>query len=237
MEQYPIKKIQKQHLIRLFQLLAYLKTLDDYDVANLMSKFRRYKFPLREFLYFANPTIKVNQYQLTKVIDFFNSLEHNLVLKFLSDKDYRMLVTIPEAYAIKVQNQWIAEVWVADKIFNYLEPFLFSDYFKQNKMSVDEFSVLFQIIQNFSVTNLRKDFDISKLNTSKLNGTRNKKIKEMFVRYLKNLQEEGKIQEQVLFPLQSESNTNRLIHISDLNPERLMEPFVIFEVLQLNFVE
>ena len=148
-----------------------------------------------------------------------------------------MLVTIPEAYVIKLQNQWMAEVWVADEIFNYFEPFLFSDYFKKNKMSADEFSVLFQIIQNFSVTNLRKDFDISKLDTSKLNGTRKKKVKELFLRYLRNLQEQGKIHEQVLFPLQNESNTNRLINISDLNPERLVEPFAIFEVLQLNFVE
>lgn len=155
----------------------------------------------------------------------------------MSDKGYRMLVTIPEAYATKVQNQWMAEVWVADEIFNYFEPFLFMDYFKQNKMSVDEFSVLFQIIQNFSVTNLRKDFDISKLYTSKLNGTRKKKIKDLFLRYIKNLQEEGKIQEQFLFPLQSEFNPNRLINISDLNSERLVEPFVIFEVLKLNFVE
>jgi len=237
MEQCPMKKIQKQELIRLFQLLAYLKTLDGYKEANLRSKFRRYQFPVREFLYFANPTTEDNQYQLTKVINFFNSLEHNLVLKFLSDKDYRMLVTIPEAYATKVQNQWMAEVWIADEIFSYFEPFLFKDYFKQNKMSVDEFSVLFQIIQNFSVTNLRKDFDISKLYTSNLNGTRKKKIKELFLRYLRNLQEEGKIQEQVLFPLHSKANPNRLINISDLKSERLVEPFVIFEVLQLKFVE
>ena len=239
MEQCPMKKLQKQELVRLFQLLAYLKSLDGYKTANLRSKFRRYQFPVREFLYFANPNTKDNQYQyqLTKVINFFNSLEHNLVLKFLSDKDYRMLVTIPEAYATKVQNQWMAEVWVADEIFSYFEPFLFKDYFKQNKMSVDEFSVLFQIIQNFSVINLRKDFNISKLYTSSLNGTRKKKIKDLFLHYIKNLQEEGKIQEQVLFPLQSEANPNRLINICDLKSERLVEPFVIFEVLQLNFVE
>ena len=157
-------------------------------------------------------------------------------MKFLSDTEYRMLVTIPEVYTTKLQNQWMVEVWAADKIFNYMEPFLFTDYFN-HKMSVDEFSVLFQIIQNFSVTNLSKDFDISKLYSSKLNGTRKRKIKELFLRYLKNLQEERKIQEQVLFPLQSESNKNRLIHISDLNPERLTEPFVIFEILQLKFVE
>ena len=106
-------------------------------------------------------------------------------------------------------------------------------------MSVDEFSVLFKIIQKFSVTNLRKDFDISRFfdsYPSKLNGTRKKKMKDLFLRYIKELQEEGKIQEQVLFPLQSESNPKRLINISDLNAERLMEPFAIFEILQVSFV-
>nr|YP_001936327.1 hypothetical protein Heak293_Cp026 [Heterosigma akashiwo]ABV65933.1 conserved hypothetical protein [Heterosigma akashiwo] len=237
MDQCPMKKLQKQDLIRLFQLLAYLKSLDSYKIANLRSKFRQYQFPVREFLYFANPTTEVNQYQLGKTIDFFNSLEHNLVFKFLADKDYRMLVTIPEASATKVQNQWIAEVWVANEIFNYFEPFLFTDYFKQNKMTVDEFSVLFHIIQRFSVNNLRKDFDILRFYPSKLNGTRKKKIKDLFLRYIKKLQQEGKIQEQVLFPLQSESNPNRLINISDLNAQHLVEPFVIFEVLQVSFVE
>lgn len=58
-----------------------------------------------------------------------------------------MFVTIPQASATKVQNQWIAEVWVADKIFNYFEPFLFKNYFKENKMTVDKFFVLFYIIQ------------------------------------------------------------------------------------------
>lgn len=103
-----------------------------------------------------------------------------------------MLITIPEAYATKIQNQWMSEVWIAAEIF-----------------------------------------------TSKLNGTRKKNIKDLFLRYIRNLQEKGKIQEQVLFPLQSEFNPNRLmlINISDLNSERLVKPFVIFEVLQLNFVE
>jgi hypothetical protein len=183
---------------------------------------------------------EVNQYQLGKTIDFFNSLEHNLVFKFLADKDYRMLVTIPEAYANKVQNQWIAEVWVADEVFNYFEPFLFMDYFKQKKMTIDEFSVLFHIIQKFSITNLRKDFDIPRFfdsYSSKLNGTRKKNIKNFFLHYIKDLQQEGKIKEQVLFPLHSESNPKRLIKISDLNVEHLIEPFAVFEVLQISFVK
>jgi hypothetical protein len=107
-------------------------------------------------------------------------------------------------------------------------------------MTTDEFSVLFQIIQNFSVHSLRKEFDIPRFldsHSSKLNGTRKKKIKDLFIRYIKILQQEGKIQEQVVFPLLCMSNPNRLIQISDLNPERLMEPFVIFEVLEVSFAE
>ena len=104
MEQCPMKKIQKQELIKLFQLLASLKTLGDYKTANLRSKFRRYQFPVREFLFFANSTTDVNHYQVAKGVDFLNSLDNNLVLKFLSDKHYRMLVTIPEASATKVQK-------------------------------------------------------------------------------------------------------------------------------------
>lgn len=146
-----------------------------------------------------------------------------------------MLVTIPEAYATKIQNQWIA-----DEIFDYFEPFLFMDFFKQTKMTDDELSVLFHIIQKFSVTNLRKEFDIPGFfdyYSSELNGTRQKKIKELFLRYIKKLQQEGKIQEQVLFPLHNEYNPKQLVNISDLYSERLAEPFVIFEVLQVSFVE
>ena len=46
-----------------------------------------------------------------------------------------------------------------------------------------------------------------------------------------------KLEEQVLFPLHSESNPKRLIRISDLNVEHLIEPFAIFEVLQISFVK
>ena len=107
-------------------------------------------------------------------------------------------------------------------------------------MTIDEFSVLFHIIQKFSFTNLRKDFDIPKFfdsYSSKLSGTRKKNIKNFFIHYIKNLQQEGKIQEQVFFPLHSESNPNRLIKISDLKVKRLIEPLVVFEVLQFSFVK
>lgn len=154
--------------MKLFQLLAYLKTLDGYKAVNLRSKFRQYQFPVKEFLYFVNPTTEVNQYQLGKVIDFFNSLEHNLVFKFLAYKEYRMFATVSEDSVTKVRNQRIAEVWVADEIFNYFEPFLFMNNFKKNKMTVYEFFVLFHTVPKFNVTSLRKDFDIPRVYLSRL---------------------------------------------------------------------
>ena len=214
--------------------------MDDYKIATLTSKYRQYKFPVREFLKFAHPVRTMSQYQLDKAKHFFNYLKHNIIFEFLSDKNYRMLVTVPEASAQKVQNRWIAQVWIADELFNYLEPFLFTDYFKQKTLTTDEFSVLFHIIQNFSVHKLMKQFDIPRFldsHDSKLNGTRKKKIKDLFIRYIKILQQEGKIQEQVVFPLLSMSNPKWLIKISDLKPERLMEPFVIFEVLEVSFAK
>jgi len=107
-------------------------------------------------------------------------------------------------------------------------------------MTTDEFLVLFQIIQNFSIANLRKGFDIPKFfdsYPSQLNGTRKKKIKDWFIHYIKKLHQEGKIEEQVMFPLLSESNLKRLTKISDLNSEHLMEPFIIFEITEVSFAK
>jgi hypothetical protein len=51
------------------------------------------------------------------------------------------------------------------------------------------------------------------------------------------LHQQGKIEEQVMFPLLSESNLKRLIKISDLISEHLMEPFIIFEVIEISFLK
>lgn len=236
LNQCPIQKDQKVNLIKFFQFLAYLNSLDDYKK---VSKYRQYEFPVRDFLRFTHPSTTVNHSQLSKAVDFFNSLKRNTVLEFFSDKNYQMSATIPDAYVWKSQNQWIAQVLLADELFDYSEPFLFTDYFRKKKMTTDEFSVLFHILQNFSVPTLTKEFDIPRFlrnYPSKLNGVRKQRVKRLFLRYIKILQQQGKIQEQVFFPSLSTSNPKRLIKISDLNPKRLMEAFVLFEALDIQFV-
>jgi len=137
-----------------------------------------------------------------KLKKFFDVLKKNLVIEYFTDKSYRMLVTIPEAFVYKSeQNIWIAEIWIAEELFEYLHPFIFPDFFKK-RLTVDEFKVLFEIISIFSLNSTRKEFNIQQFldsYPSNINGTRQKKIKEFFIKYLKILQEESKIRDEILF--------------------------------------
>lgn len=235
----PMRQAQKEDLIKLFQLIAYVETLESYEMGKLDAKFRKYTFPVREFVKFTHGGRKVNFRQVGKAAVFFDALKNNIVMNFLSDHYYRMLVSIPESKVSKVNQRWIATVWVADELFDYLEPFLFSDHFKGKRMTTYEFAVLFEIIQKFSVDKIGKEFNISRFldsYTYQLGGARRKKMKEWFIFYFNKLYQEGKIQEQVVFPLLSESNPKRLIKVFDLNLTRLIEPFVVYEALEVSFL-
>ena len=59
-------------------------------------------------------------------------LKSNFVIASFSDKHYRMLVTVHEVSVYKSeQNILMVEIWIAEELFNYLHPFLFSDLFQQ----------------------------------------------------------------------------------------------------------
>jgi hypothetical protein len=119
---------EKQHLISLLRLLAYVKKLK-YTTKSLMSQYRRYRFPLRDFLNYNNLT--TSHYQIKKLKTFFDLIKKNFVIESFSDKYYRMLVTIPEVSVYKSeQNILMVEIWIAEELFNYLHPFLFSDIFQ-----------------------------------------------------------------------------------------------------------
>ena len=118
---------EKQHLITLLRLLAYVKKLK-YTTKSLTSEFRRYRFPLRDFLNYNNQVY--NSYQVKKLKSFFDLVKTNFVIESFSNKDYRILVTIPEVSVHKSeQNILMVEIWIAEDLFDYLHPFLFSDLF------------------------------------------------------------------------------------------------------------
>ena len=158
-----------------------------------------------------------------------------------TDKFSRMLVTIPEAFVYKSeQNIWLAEVWIAEELFEYLHPFLFPDFFKE-KLTIDQFQVLFEIVKIFSSNSTRKEFNIQQFldsYSSNRNGTRKKKIKESFIQYLKVLQEQGKLHHEVLFPsVNPHYKEKSTCIINQLTSERLAfsETFVVFEIIDVTF--
>lgn len=195
-----------------------------------MSQYRRYRFPLRDFLNYNN--LNTNHYQIKKLKTFFDLIKKNFVIESFSDKYYRMLVTIPEVSVYKSeQNILMVEIWIAEELFNYLHPFLFSDIFQQ-KLTKHQFQVLFEIIKTYSSTDIRKEFNIQRFIEKypvSLNNKKKKEIKGLFVYYLKTLHQEGKLQDRVL-----DLSSNKILHINDLNTSHLQ--IAVFESIKIKFL-
>ena len=220
---------EKQHLITLLRLLAYVKTLK-YMTKSLTSKFRRYRFPLRDFLNYNNQVY--NSYQVKKLKSFFDLVKTNFVIESFSNKDYRILVTIPEVSVHKSeQNILMVEIWIAEDLFDYLHPFLFSDVFQQ-KLTKHQFQVLFEIIKTYSSTHLRKEFNITQFldnYPSVLSNQHKRQIQEYFIQYLKVLHQEGKLQDKVL-----DLSSNKVLPITDLNSSS--SQIAVFENINVQFL-
>lgn len=220
---------EKQHLITLLRLLASVKKLK-YTTKSLTSEFRRYRFPLRDFLNYNNLT--PNYYQVKKLKTFFDLVKTNFVIESFSDKYYRMLVTLPEVLVYKSeQNILMVEIWIAEELFNYLHPFLFPDLFHQ-KLTKHQFQVLFEIIQTYSSIHLRKEFNITQFldnYPSVLSNQHKRQIREYFIHCLKILQQQGKLQDKVL-----DISSNKLFQITDLNLSH--SQIAVFENINVQFL-
>lgn len=220
---------EKQYLITLLRLLAYVNKLK-YTNKSLTSEFRRYTFPLRDFLNYNHLT--PNSYQVKKLKTFFDLLKTNFVIQSFSNSYYRMLVTLPEVLVYKSeQNNLMVEIWIAEKLFNYLHPFLFSDIFQQ-KLNKHQFQVLFEIIRTYSSIHLRKEFNITQFlhnYPSVLSNQQKKQIQEYFIQYLKLLHQEGKLQDKIL-----DLSSNKILNINNLNSSYLQ--IAVFEKINIQFL-
>ena len=217
---------EKQHLITLLKLLVFVRGLN-YTPGQLTSKYRKYNFPLRKFLKFINK--KTNQYQLNKTREFFDLVKKNFVIESFSDRHYRMLVTVPEVNLTKSQqNIWNVEIWIAEELFDYLHPFIFSDLFETN-LSRHPFQVLFEIIKVYSSNDIRKEFHIQQfLDNYPLNGKQKKRMKEYFIQYFQLLHQQGNLQDKVL-----DLSSNKILNIQHLNTSHLN--IAVFESIDIKF--
>ena len=226
---------EKLHLVTLLRLLIFVRRLN-YNTKELKSKFRQYRFPLREFMRYNNQTL--SQYQLKKLKHFFDLVRQNFVIESFrnevpsfSDTHYRMLVPIPEVFLTKSQqNIWNVEIWIAEELFDYLHPFLFQDFFSK-KLTKDQFQVLFELIKVSSNTDIRKEFHIQAFldnYPSVLSSKRKKEIKQYFIHYLQILNQQQKLQDKVI-----DLSSNNILDIYDLNTSHLK--IAVFENIDVKF--
>ena len=219
---------EKQYLITLLQLLGFVRGLK-YNTKQLKSKYRQFRFPLRNFLKYTRKTS--NQYQLNKLKGFFDLVRENFVIESFSDTYYRRLVTIPDVVISKSQqNIWNVEIWIAEELFDYLHPFLFQNLFDK-KLTKDQFQVLFQVIKVYSSSDIRKEFHIQNFldnYPSVLSSQRKKKIKEYFIHYLQLLNQQHKLQDKVI-----DLSSNQSLKIHHLNISHLN--IAVFENIDIKF--
>lgn len=184
---------------------------------------------MRHFLNYTSKTS--NQYQLNKLKYFFELVRENFIIESFSDRHYRMLVTIPEVFITKSQqNIWNIEIWIAEELFDYLHPFLFPNLFKI-KLTSHQFQVLFEVIKVYSSHDIRKEFYIKRFldnYPSVLSTKQKKEIKEYFIYYLQILNQQQKLQDKVL-----DLSSNKILNIHDLNISHLT--IAVFENINIKF--
>ncbi len=137
---------ERKTFFSFLQFLVYTQNLGFTRDYLGFTSYRRVVFRVQDFLKYQKPTVKfTNYYQLKKLIDFFDELQGNSLIKSFTDNAYRSLVTIPEIKLEKSKhNSWIAKVWIVEELFHYSRPFFLPNFFKQQTIK-DEFEILHQI--------------------------------------------------------------------------------------------
>lgn len=174
------------------QFLNYAETLDYERGALLCTSYRQVIFQVKDFLEYQKKSN--NYYQLKKLIEFFDELQANSLIKFFSDKKYRSLVTIPEVVLTKgKQNCWVGRVWISEELFCYRHPFILPNLITK-KLTKHEVEVQFKVIQIFSSVNTAKIFSKT-IQYIQLMNQQKTKMKNYFIEYLQQYKEHKLIDE------------------------------------------
>jgi len=165
------------------------------------------------------------------LLDFFDELQINSLIKFFSDTQYRSLVTIPEVKLEKgKQNTWIANVWIAEELFYYAHPFLFPDLLKR-KLTKHQFEVQFKVIQVFSSVDIEKHFSIEEFfhqYPSVLSNQDKNKMKEYFIQLIQLFEEH-----QLIESTYKVGSTKTLYQTNKLTSQNISKGFIIYERLSI----
>ncbi len=135
--------------VMLLQFLTYAQDLD-FEIECLDGI--PYRFKVRDFLEFQNPTVKsTNHYQLEKIKKFLQQLQTGVFITSFNDTHFQSLTVIPQVKLEKSPKQkyWIGRVWLVEELFYYNYTFSLPNIF-QTKLTKDQLEVRLKFIQVFS---------------------------------------------------------------------------------------
>ena len=191
--------------------------------------YRQVIFQVKDFLEYQKKSN--NYYQLKKLIEFFDELQTNSLIKFFSDKEYRSLVTIPEVALTKgKQNCWVGRVWISEELFRYSHPFILPNLITK-KLTKHEVEVQFKVIQVFSSVNIAKTFwikDFFEDYSVKLTNQQKTKIKKHFIELVKVLEEYDLIESKYKIISNGSFHDTQKLTIRNIH-----EGFLIYEKLSI----
>ena len=211
----------------LLQFLVYAQTLN-YKIDSLgTTSYRLVQFRVQDFLKYTK--LSSIYYQLKKLIEFFDELQTNSLIKFFSNQKYRSLVTIPEVNLQKgKQNSWTVEVWIADELFYYAHPFLLPDLF-QVKLTKLQLEVQVHVIRTFSSFDTQKIFYVEEFlqaYPSTLNNQQITSVKRYFIQLMEIFEEHQLIESSYQVILD-----DKLYHVDKLLTNNISQGFIVFEKL------
>ena len=223
--------MDKRSFVSLIQFLNYAQHLD-FKIDYLGStSYRKVVFKLRDFIKYQDPSVKsTNRYRLRKIKEFFQQLQAGLYVTSFSDLKFQSLVLVPKVQIDRCPKQkfLIGKVWLVEELFYYNYPFYLPDLFKQ-KLTKDDFEVLFKFIQTFQSVHIEKEFFIQEFlssYSSLISNQRIRNIKKYFIKYVQYFKELNLIEDNYKI-----INNGYYYSSKELNTHNISEGFVIYEKL------
>ena len=151
----------------LLQFLSFIRTIPSQTFETIMIQHQTYygiTFPLKDFAKFLGEEEKYesygDRYRRKKYIQFFPNLQYiKPLITAFSDQKFQSSVALLTLSIDKINFDWVVQLSIAKELYFYDYPFILTNSLINYKNTY-ELQIRYKILQNFSVNDLKKTFDV-----------------------------------------------------------------------------
>ena len=187
--------VYKFPVFGLLQFLSFIRTLASQRFETIILQHQSYygiTFPLKDFAKFLGEEEKYknygDRYRRKKYIQFFTNLQQiKPLITTFSDQKFQSSVALPTLSIDKINFDWVVQLSIAKELYLYDYPFILTNSLIIYKNTY-ELQIRYKILQNFSVNDLKKTFDVQiLLDSFNVSQNRNANNKREIIRQLNQL--------------------------------------------------